>query len=192
MLRLLGFIVGAMLTALVLFDLDPHAVLHRGEALVAEAQEWLHASMEAPLPEAPTAEPTAKSPAVEVAAESSPEAAPAPIEEPPEEGARKPEDSAPHNAVDGSEDLQHTEPAPVVTQTPTGGWQPLWRPFRSEVSARGFAGQIEAITGRETRVRRLGPRSHQVDVAFDDETERLDTLQRLELLTGIELREEGS
>lgn len=196
MLRLLGFIVGCMLTALVLFDLDPHEALHRGEALVAEAQERLHAVREAPLPEvtAPEAsetEPTTESSVAEMEVDSAPEAGLVTIETT-EEGTVATDATVPDGGVDGPDHPAYEDLQAVATQAPAGGWQPLWRPFRSELSARGFADQIAEITGRETRVRRLGPRSHQVDVAFADETQRRNTLQRLELLTGIELREEGS
>jgi hypothetical protein len=196
MLRLLGFIVGALLTAVVLFDLDPHQLLHRGEALVAGTRQWLQApaetpTPETPMPEAPTAEPISAAPPVEVPLDLSPNAKSPPIETA-EQGVRIPDVATPEPAARRHEDLAAAAPVPVATPMPSVGWQPLWRPFNSEVSARGFAGQISDITGRETRVRRLGPRSHQVDVAYATEAERLDTLQRLELLTGIRLREEGS
>ncbi|MGD8497940.1 MAG: hypothetical protein PVG82_03470 [Chromatiales bacterium] len=191
MLRLLGFIVGALLTAIVLFDLDPHELLHRGEALVDDSREWLQAAAQTPVPEAPTPEPIRKPAPVEVPVDRAPKEEPVPIEAV-EQGAAISDDTAPDRTIHDHEELPLTEPVPVATPIPIGGWQPLWRPFNSEVSARGFAGQISDITGRETRVRRLGPRSHQVDVAYATEAERRDILQRLELLTGIRLREEGS
>ena len=66
-------------------------------------------------------------------------------------------------------------------------WHPIWRPFHSEISARGFAERLENVTGLDYRVERLKRGSYQVSVAHNGEQDRLARLTRIETATGLKL-----
>jgi hypothetical protein len=69
------------------------------------------------------------------------------------------------------------------------GWQPLWQAFRSELSAKGFAGQLQRLTGQRYRVRRTSPWAYQVELAYDDARQRDAVLQEIARKTGLGLGE---
>ena len=64
-------------------------------------------------------------------------------------------------------------------------WHSVWLPFRSELSARGFAERLANVTGREYRVRRVSPWAYQVELAYVGETDKLTALQQIESATGL-------
>ena len=68
-------------------------------------------------------------------------------------------------------------------------WQPVWQAFRSELSAKGFAGQLQRLTGLEYRVRRASPWNYQVEFAFADAGQRDTVLRDIETKTGLGLME---
>ncbi len=86
-------------------------------------------------------------------------------------------------------DVAPTPPAavPVATEAAVSGslWAPVWESFRSELSARGFAGRLQTLTGFEYQVVSVPPRRYQVQVAHTDEAERLTRLARIESMTGL-------
>jgi hypothetical protein len=66
-------------------------------------------------------------------------------------------------------------------------WQPIWTPFHSELSAKGFADRLEHLTGREYRVTRASSWSYQVEVAYADEAQRQALLLEIQERTGLAL-----
>ena len=69
-------------------------------------------------------------------------------------------------------------------------WHAVWRPFRSQASARGFAQRLARMTGREYRVERVSPSNYQVQFAYTDETDRITGLEQIQIATGLMLSEE--
>ena len=69
------------------------------------------------------------------------------------------------------------------------GWQPLWPPFHSELSAEGFASRLGRVTGLDYRVTETGPGRYQVAVAYLDEQERRAAVALIEAKTGLQLEE---
>ncbi len=66
-------------------------------------------------------------------------------------------------------------------------WEPVWRAFRSELSAKGFAGHLERVTGQAYRVRRTSPWTYQVELRYRDAAERDSLLREIESRTGLGL-----
>ncbi len=81
-----------------------------------------------------------------------------------------------------TDDVNQTKGEPVV-------WQPVWRAFRSELSAQGFAGHLQHLTGQAYRVRRTSPWSYQVELAYVDERQRDNLLHEIRTKTGLGLVE---
>ena len=66
-------------------------------------------------------------------------------------------------------------------------WEPVWRAFRSELSAKGFANHLKNLTGQEYRIRRTFPWAYQVEVAYTDEGQRDAVLREIQSKTGLGL-----
>ena len=98
----------------------------------------------------------------------------------------QPRATAAASAVD--EDVTMEEPLPLPVFQDTIVWQPLWTAFHSELSARGFASRLEHLTGREYRVRRASPWSYQVEVAYKDEEQRDALIEEIQQRTGLVLQ----
>ena len=71
----------------------------------------------------------------------------------------------------------------------SGAWAMLWRPFLSELSARGFATGLARATGLDYRVMPTGDGRFQVAFAYDTEEQRRTRLARIESATGLRLAE---
>ena len=86
-----------------------------------------------------------------------------------------------------------TDPGVIDDVNDTSGepvaWQPVWRAFRSELSAQGFADHLQRLTGQEYRVRRASPWSYQVELAYVDEWARDNLLHEIQTKTGLGLVE---
>lgn len=65
----------------------------------------------------------------------------------------------------------------------------FWSPFRSEWAARGFAGRLTSATQVPVEVIEAGPGNYRVAFRYQDETERLARIQRIETVTGLKLEE---
>jgi len=68
-----------------------------------------------------------------------------------------------------------------------GGTYLFWSPFRSEWSARGFAGRLTSATQVPVEVINAGPGEYRVAFSYQDETERLARIERIETITGLKL-----
>jgi len=68
-----------------------------------------------------------------------------------------------------------------------GQWFAFWTPFRSRVSAQGFATHLGVSAGQEIRVLRMGPGEYRVAFFHSGEDERRDQLARLEQASGLKM-----
>jgi hypothetical protein len=66
-------------------------------------------------------------------------------------------------------------------------WYSFWNPFRSEVAADGFVGQLERVTGIDYRVVKIKPGVYEVAFAYDDDAERHAKLSQISAATGLDL-----
>ena len=136
MIRMLGFLVGLA-------------------AVAAPVAAWLLATGRVALPASapPATAPLAAS------------GAPPPSEPAPTDIPANPADSAPADApLAPPADPVAVEAAPPGTGTGDPVETQVWRPFRSERAARGFAGHIAGRYGADARVERAGPGDYRVMV----------------------------
>jgi hypothetical protein len=63
----------------------------------------------------------------------------------------------------------------------------FWSPFRSEWAAQGFAGRLTSATQVPVEVVNAGPGNYRVALSYQNETERLARIERIETITGLEL-----
>ncbi len=83
------------------------------------------------------------------------------------------------------EQEQKTMAAP--SESPDPSWQVIWKPFRSESSALGFAERLRSVTGLRIEVQRQSPTKYVVAFPYHDEKERLRNIERIENRTGLVL-----
>lgn len=81
--------------------------------------------------------------------------------------------------------------APPGAPEPQRSWQPVWRPFRSEISANGFAEHLARLTRQDYRVRRVRAWAYRVEFAYDQDAERTETLRQIEEKTGLSVAGHG-
>lgn len=77
---------------------------------------------------------------------------------------------------------RNISPAPILTELSQE--QSAWVPFRSEVSARGFAGKLSEQLARQFQVLRSGPGQYLVVFGYHSEAERAEVLAEIHALTG--------
>jgi hypothetical protein len=63
----------------------------------------------------------------------------------------------------------------------------FWSPFKSQWAAQGFAGRLTSATGVPVEVVVAGPGRYRVAFNYQDETQRLARINRIETITGLEL-----
>jgi hypothetical protein len=63
----------------------------------------------------------------------------------------------------------------------------FWSPFNSQWAAQGFAGRLTSATGVPVEVVVAGPGRYRVAFNYQDETQRLARVKRIETVTGLEL-----
>ena len=68
-------------------------------------------------------------------------------------------------------------------------WHSFWNPFRSEIAANGFVGQLEKVTGLDYRVVKIKTGVYEVTFAYENDTERRTKLTQIASATGLELPE---
>ncbi len=73
-----------------------------------------------------------------------------------------------------------------INQSDTGTYL-FWSPFRSTWAAQGFAGRLTLATQVPVDVVNTGPGKYRVAFSFQDETERLARIERIETITGLKL-----
>ena len=74
-------------------------------------------------------------------------------------------------------------PEPVAEES----WYAFWSPFRSEWSAQGFARRLRSATRVPVEVVAAGSGQYRVAFSYQDETERLAHIERIETITGLRL-----
>lgn len=70
---------------------------------------------------------------------------------------------------------------------PQDDWHVIWTPFRSELSAKGFAEHLGQTTGYRFRVLRAGPGQYRVAVASAAGADPSESLRAIEAATGLAL-----
>lgn len=75
----------------------------------------------------------------------------------------------------------------VAPTLPEDRWEAFFAPFRSEASARGFAGFLQRTTGREFVVRQTGPGDYRVWFRLAAGESRPERLAEIEKVTGMAL-----
>lgn len=90
---------------------------------------------------------------------------------------------------DQRRDLQAQAQADTAGLADSGdpGIHLFWSPFRSEWSARGFAQRLSSATRVPVEVVNAGPGKYRVAFSYQDETERLARIERIETVTGLNL-----
>ena len=73
------------------------------------------------------------------------------------------------------------------SESPDPSWQIIWKPFRTESSALGFAERLRSVTGLGIEVQQQSPTQYVVAFPYDDEEERLRNIERIENQTGLVL-----
>jgi hypothetical protein len=82
------------------------------------------------------------------------------------------------------EALEPAAPATTVTVDHDLPTQAVWVPFRSQMSAQGFARRLTGKLDHPFRVDRQGPGRYQVLFSYASELDRLDVLDQVSFLTG--------
>ncbi len=67
----------------------------------------------------------------------------------------------------------------------------FWSPFRSRLAASGFSSSLTGSSGVSVEVVELSPTEFRVAFEYQDETERLTMIERIESTTGLKLTEAG-
>ena len=68
-------------------------------------------------------------------------------------------------------------------------WQPFWKPFRSELSALGFASRIARLSGREVHVEQSGSGRYQAQFAYRGEPDRRVGLALISSASGLPIEQ---
>jgi hypothetical protein len=63
----------------------------------------------------------------------------------------------------------------------------FWSPFRSAWSAQGFAQRLSSTTQVPVQVIHAGPGDYRVAFSYQDETQRMAHIERIETITGLKL-----
>lgn len=100
-----------------------------------------------------------------------------------------PQDAFAAAGPDQRRDLQAQAQADTAGRSDSGdpGIHLFWSPFRSEWSARGFAQRLSSATRVPVEVVNAGPGKYRVAFSYQDETERLARIERIETITGLNL-----
>lgn len=83
------------------------------------------------------------------------------------------------------------EPGAAIDAPPENDlrWHSFWNPFRSEIAANGFVGQLEKVTGLDYRVVKIKTGVYEVTFAYENDTERRTKLSQIASATGLDLPE---
>lgn len=68
-------------------------------------------------------------------------------------------------------------------------WHSFWNPFRSELAANGFVGQLEKVTGLDYRVVKIKAGVYEVTFAYANDDERRNKMSLIASATGLDLPE---
>ena len=172
MFRLMGFLSGAAVAIAILAVMTDPPLREQAATIVAEGTAAAADLIDERLDEHGDEQESAVEPDLAGAAEPPT----------PEEPAKVPEQAGrpPFEPVPTTTDVDPTQDGAV-------SWQPVWKAFRSEISARGFAGRLAHLTDQDYRVRRVAPWSYQVELAYTDERQRDAVLDEIQANTGLGL-----
>lgn len=83
------------------------------------------------------------------------------------------------------------QPSEGLPNNSEASWYPLWSPFRSELSAQGFADRLAALSGRSLRVAEEGPSRYRVQLAYSSADDLHAALLTISKAVGLDLTAEG-
>ena len=66
-------------------------------------------------------------------------------------------------------------------------WHEFWTPFSSEIAARGFVNRLESVTGLDYRVNRVQSGRYQVEFAYGNPAELDHHLAQIAAATGLDV-----
>lgn len=170
MIRIVGFFVGAFLSASALVLLFGIPEFHRRDTGEAE-----QARMEAAIENLQRKWETQATPGDAPAA--------AGVDEP--RGTGQPAPVVPHAQT--APPVAGGAVAETAVAAAPREWHAIWAPFRTEIAARGFVSRLERVTGLDYRVAKLRTGAWQVAFAYRDATERDAGLQQISAATGLDL-----
>ena len=206
MLKIIGFVTGTALTALVMLFFAGNI---SGTGAQGEFKDFLE-SVAGQDPERSTAAAAIEQPfsaraALETitnvrAAEPSEEQMDTEVQTPGEEDESNLEDAAvlPDDGAilasieepsppDNMSDASAADSVPAEETDDIGAWHAFWTPFRSEASANGFAARLGRDTDREYRVLRTGPGEYRVAFHHINDNDRRARLVEIEQVSGLKL-----
>jgi len=176
--RILGFVIGSLLSLAALLLLVGLPRFHGGEGEAVGPVEAIPGQMPGPALSSPTGPPA---PATRV--ETS-------IEPPIEPG---PEPDEPPTTVADAVAITEVVAADAMPAPPREvaepAWRTFWTPFRSRVAAEGFVGRLESLTGLDYRVAKEDIDRYHVQFAYRGEAELDSHLAAISAATGLELAE---
>lgn len=88
---------------------------------------------------------------------------------------------------DNMSDASAADLVPAEETDDIGAWHAFWTPFRSEASANGFAARLGRDTDREYRVLRTGPGEYRVAFHHINDNDRRARLVEIEQVSGLKL-----
>lgn len=100
-----------------------------------------------------------------------------------DEALSEPIPDAPLDAPLDIADTPHPESRPAIIATPLN--YTIWSPFRSEISASGFANNLSTQLDRAFRVVRRAPGHYEVVFDYLSDTELVEVLDAVEKITGV-------
>ncbi len=194
--KLLGALSGAALVGLWWLLVLEHPVLQTPSATAegltgveeTVAPQPMGRNLEGPrLPPAGTSsQPPAPQPSSQVPVES---ADPPAVGAAPAQAGPTPNQDAPESSSPPGFPRLVAESTPVVATTARSiaepSWHPLWNPFRSRISAQGFADHLSRLSGRRFSVEHEGPGQYRVHLAYQDATDLQLGLALVEAVSGL-------
>ena len=202
----LGVFIGAVMTLCVatVFDGPTRALVARGGAFLGDDNSaWNRFFLSTGKAVFPITEAREPMP-VTVPFQAQPESATEPLSalaeqaeqteqaEQPREPAGQDDDAITGEATDHSPAMEPLPESPSPSRVATheelvpaqDGTEIVWVPFRSQMSARGFAARLAAQTQHPFAVTRQGPGRYQVYYAYANEAQREQLAQRIRAATG--------
>ena len=106
-------------------------------------------------------------------------------------------EAEPVETMETIEIVETPEPAPPIDSPPIGPppidtpaelhWFAFWSPFRSEIAANGFVGELQRVTGLDYRVVKVEPGVYEVAFAYAEDDEIDLNLSTISAATGLNL-----
>jgi len=90
--------------------------------------------------------------------------------------------------INAPQDTAHSDALPDPLSGPH--WYVFWKPFRSEIAARGFIARLERVTGLDYRIVKVKSGVYEVSFAYGSDAELDRHLSQIHAATGLDLQAE--